>query len=59
MIKICCRCFLVEVKGVRYLVKYGKIDDFVCLFLPSVVVIQSMVTTHVSWHNKFEWYKRF
>ena len=36
------RCFIVEVNGVQYVVKFGKIDEFLCLFLPSVVIIQSM-----------------
>ena len=27
------RCFIVEVNGVQYVVKYGKIDEFLCLFL--------------------------
>jgi hypothetical protein len=28
MVKINSRCFIVEVNGVRYVVKYGKIDEF-------------------------------
>ena len=51
------RCFIVEVNGVQYVVKYGKIDEFVCLFLPSVVVITSMTTSPVHWHHEYEWYK--
>lgn len=58
MNRICCRCFIVEVNGVEYVVKYGKIDEFICLFLPSVVVIKSMTTSPVSWHHDYEWYKR-
>lgn len=58
MIKISSRCFIVEVNGVQYVVKYGKIDEFVCLFLPSAVVITSMTTSPVQWHHEYEWYKR-
>lgn len=58
MVKIDSRCFIVEVNNVQYVVKYGKIDEFVCLFLPSVVVISSMITSHVSWENEYQWYKR-
>ena len=58
MNKINARCFIVEVNGVQYVVKYGKIDEFICLFLPSVVIIQSMTTSPVSWHHDYEWYKR-
>jgi hypothetical protein len=58
MVKINSRCFLVEVNGVHYVVKSGKIDEFICLFLPRVVIIQSMTTSPVSWHHRFEWYKR-
>lgn len=58
MVKINSRCFIVEVNGVQYVVKYGKIDEFICLFLPSVVIIQSMTTSLVSWHHDYEWYKR-
>lgn len=52
------RCFIVEVNGVEYIVKYGKIDEFICLFLPSVVVIKSMITSPVSWKHEYQWYKR-
>lgn len=52
------RCFIVEVNGVQYVVKYGKIDEFICLFLPSVVVVVSMTTSPVSWGHDYEWYKR-
>lgn len=52
------RCFIVEVDGVQYVVKYGKIDEFLCLFLPSVVVVTSMTTSPVSWEHSYQWYKR-
>ncbi len=58
MIKLSSRCFIVEVNGVQYVVKYGKIDEFICLFLPSVVTILSMTTSPISWPNEYEWYKR-
>ena len=58
MVKINSRCFIVEVNGVQYVVKYGKIDEFICLFLPSVVIIQSMITSPVSWVHEYQWYKR-
>lgn len=58
MVRINCRCFIVEVNGVRYVVKYGKIDEFICLFMPSVVIIQSMITSLVSWEHEYQWYKR-
>lgn len=58
MIKINSRCFLVEVNNVQYVVKYGKIDEFICLFLPSVVVVRSMTTSPVSWIHEYQWYKR-
>ena len=58
MSKINARCFIVEVNGVQYVVKFGKIDEFVCQFLPSVVIIQSMITSPVSWNHDYEWYKR-
>lgn len=58
MVKINSRCFVVEVNGVQYVVKYGKIDEFICLFLPSEVIIQLMVTTPFSWDNEYQWYKR-
>ena len=43
---------------VQYVVKFGKIDEFLCLFLPSVVIVLSMTTSPVSWHHDYEWYKR-
>ena len=52
------RCFIVKVNGVRYLVKYGKIDEFICLFLPSDVIITSMITSPVTWTHDYQWYKR-
>lgn len=58
MNKIVSRCFIVVVNGVRYVVKYGKIDEFVCLFLPSDIVIVAMTTQRVPWSNEYEWYKR-
>lgn len=58
MNKISYRCFIVEVNGVQYVVKYGKIDEFLCLFLPSVVVVSSLTTSAVSWEHEYQWYKR-
>lgn len=58
MVKINSRCFIVKVNGVQYVVKYGKIDEFLCLFLPSVVTISSMITSPVSWEHEYQWYKR-
>lgn len=58
MNKIFNRCFIVEVNGVEYVVKYGKIDEFLCLFLPSSVVVSSMTTSPVSWAHDYQWYKR-
>lgn len=58
MIKISHRCFIVEVNDVQYIVKYGKIDEFLCLFLPSVVVVSSMTISPVSWKHDYQWYKR-
>ena len=58
MVKINCRCFIVVVNNVQYLVKYGKIDEFICLFLPSAVTVSSMVTSPVSWEHEYQWYKR-
>lgn len=57
MNRICSRCFIVEVNDVRYVVKYGKIDEFICLFLPGVVTIQSMISSPVSWEHEYQWYK--
>lgn len=58
MSKINARCFIVEVNGVQYVVKYGKIDEFLCLFLPSVVVVYSMTTSPIEWQHEYQWYKR-
>lgn len=58
MQKINSRCFIVEVNGVKYVVKYGKIDEFICLFLPSVVIITSMISSRVSWKHDYQWYQR-
>lgn len=58
MSKFLSRCFIVEVSGVQYVVKYGKIDEFLCLFLPRVVVVISMITSPVSWEHEYQWYKR-
>ena len=58
MVKINSRCFIVEVNDVQYVVKYGKIDEFICLFLHSVVIIRSMITSPVSWVHEYQWYKR-
>ena len=58
MVKINSRCYTVQVNGDQYVVKYGKIDEFICLFLPSVVIVLSMVTTSVTWDHEYQWYKR-
>lgn len=58
MKKIIDRCFIVEVNGIQYVVKFGKINEFLCLFLPSVVVVSSMTTSPVSWEHDYQWYKR-
>ena len=58
MVKLNSRCFIVEVNGVEYIVKYGKIIEFICLFLPDVVIISSMITSPVSWEHEYQWYKR-
>ena len=58
MVKLNSRCFIVEVNSVQYVVKFGKIDEFLCLVLPSVVVIVSMITSPVSWEHEYQWYKR-
>lgn len=58
MNKISSRCFIVEVNGVQYVVKCGKIYEFLCLFLPSVVVVVSMTSSPVCWEHDYEWYKR-
>lgn len=58
MIKLSSRCFIVEVNGVEYVVKNGKIDEFICLFLPKVVVVTDMTTSPVDWQHDYQWYKR-
>lgn len=58
MVKINSRCFIAESNGFQYVVKYGKIDEFLCLFLPNSVVITSMISSPVSWEHEFQWYKR-
>lgn len=58
MVKSNSRSFVVEVNGVQYVVKSGKIDEFICLFLPSVVTIQLMITSPFFWDHEFQWYKR-
>lgn len=58
MVKINSRCFIAKVNDVRYIVKYGKIDEFICLFLPSVVVIVSMTSHAFPWKHEYEWYSR-
>lgn len=57
MVKIKSRCFVVKVNGVRYVVKSGKIDEFVCLFLPNIVVITSMTSAPIGWEHEYQWYK--
>lgn len=57
MVRLNSRCFIVEVNGVEYVVKYGKIDEFICLFLPSAVVVKSMTTGLVCWDHEYQWYK--
>ena len=57
MLKIKSRCFIVEVNGVWYVVKSGKIDDFLCLFLPSAVLVLSMTTSPIEWQHEYQWYK--
>ena len=58
MVKLNSRCYIVKVKNVRYLVKYGHLDEFVALFMPSVVYILSMTTASFSWEHEYQWYKR-
>lgn len=58
MIKLSSRCFIVEVNDVQYVVKSGKIDEFLCLFLPNVVVVTSMTSSPVTWQHEYQWYKR-
>ena len=58
MVKLNSRCYIVKVKNVQYLVKYGHLDEFVALFMPSVVYILCMSTAPVSWEHVYQWYKR-
>ncbi len=58
MVKLNSRCYFVKVLNVLYLVKYGHLDEFVALFLPSVVRILNMSTAPVSWEHEYQWYKR-
>ena len=58
MIKLFATGFVVEVNGVTYAVKRGHLDEFVCLFRPSVVIVSSMFTATIEWQHKFQWYKR-
>lgn len=58
MVKINSRCFIVDVNGVQYVVKFGKIDEFLCLFLPSTVVVSSMTSSPIEWQHEYQWYKR-
>ena len=50
--------YLVEVNGVRYAVKYGKMEEFICLFKPHTIVVFSMTEAPSSWKHNLEWYKR-
>lgn len=58
MVKLNSRCYIVKSKNVQYLVKYGKLDEFIALFMPSVVTILCMTTAPISWEHEFQWYKR-
>lgn len=58
MVKLNSCCYLVKVSNVEYLVKYGHLDEFVALFMPSVVRIFSITTAPVSWEHEYQWYKR-
>lgn len=58
MIKLSSRCFIVYVNGFKYVVKNGKIDEFICLFLPSVVAVVGMISSPVEWEHEYQWYKR-
>lgn len=58
MVKLNSRCYIVKVGHVQYLVKYGYLDEFVALFMPSVVYILCMITSPVSWEHEYQWYKR-
>ena len=59
MNKIAYLCFIAEVSGVQYVVRFGKIDEFICLFLPSEVVITGKTTSFFFfWDQESQWYKR-
>lgn len=58
MVKLNSRCYIVKVNNVRYLVKYGHLDEFIALFMPSIVYILGMTSSSVSWEHEFQWYKR-
>lgn len=58
MVKLNSRCYIVKVHNVQYVVKYGHLDEFVALFMPSVVYILCMTTDPVSWEHEYQWYKR-
>lgn len=58
MVKLNSRCYTVKVKDVQYLVKYGHLDEFVALFMPSVVHILCMTTAPVSWEHEYQLYKQ-
>lgn len=58
MVKLNSRFYVVKVLNVQYLVKYGHLDEFVALFMPSVVRILNMTTAPVSWEHEYQWYKR-
>ena len=58
MVRLNSCCYIVKVKNVQYLVKYGKLDEFVALFMPSVVHILNMSIAPVSWEHEYQWYKR-
>lgn len=51
-------CYFVKVNGVRYAVKYGKMDEFICLFRPHVVTVISMTAAPLYFKHALEWYKR-
>lgn len=59
MVKLNSRFYIVKLdSNVRYLVKYGHLDEFYALFMPSVVSILHMTTAPVSWKHEYQWYKR-
>lgn len=58
MITLNSRCYVVKVNDSQYVVKHNHLDEFIALFMPSVVCILSMTTAPVSWKHEFQWYKR-